>query len=187
MIYLYLKKHNKTGLKYLGKTTQDPFTYRGSGVYWKNHIKKYGNDVTTEILFQSNDIQEIKKQGLKFSEKWNVVDSKDFANLMEENGVGGKTKTSFKKGHIPYNKGQTGKKNPLVSQYWINWREQNPDYKSKWKCNQRAGISDEVRENRRNDMIVKNKTKVECPHCNKTGNIANMKRWHMDNCKFKTT
>ena len=25
--------------------------------------------------------------------------------------------------------------------------------------------------------------KVECPHCDKAGSIANMKRWHFDNCK----
>jgi len=26
---------------------------------------------------------------------------------------------------------------------------------------------------------------VRCPHCNKTGGISNMKRWHFDNCKYK--
>lgn len=26
---------------------------------------------------------------------------------------------------------------------------------------------------------------IECPHCNKTGNMGSMARWHMDNCKFK--
>ena len=27
--------------------------------------------------------------------------------------------------------------------------------------------------------------KVECPHCGKIGQLANMKRHHFDNCKFK--
>ena len=27
--------------------------------------------------------------------------------------------------------------------------------------------------------------KINCPHCNKTGGLTAMKRWHMDNCKFK--
>lgn len=31
MYKLYLKTHNKTGMKYLGQTKQDPFEYRGSG------------------------------------------------------------------------------------------------------------------------------------------------------------
>lgn len=26
---------------------------------------------------------------------------------------------------------------------------------------------------------------VDCPHCNKSGNISQMKRWHFDNCKHK--
>jgi len=49
-IYLYLKTHNKTGLKYLGKTIQNPYKYQGSGEYWIPHIKKHGYDVTTKIL-----------------------------------------------------------------------------------------------------------------------------------------
>jgi hypothetical protein len=31
MISLYIKTHNTTGMKYLGKTTRNPFKYRGSG------------------------------------------------------------------------------------------------------------------------------------------------------------
>jgi len=27
---------------------------------------------------------------------------------------------------------------------------------------------------------------VSCPHCEKVGDIGNMKRWHLDNCKHKT-
>jgi len=27
---------------------------------------------------------------------------------------------------------------------------------------------------------------VKCPHCNKEGDSSNMKRWHFNNCKFKT-
>lgn len=28
-----------------------------------------------------------------------------------------------------------------------------------------------------------NSIKVSCPHCNKEGQLTNMKRWHFDNCK----
>lgn len=27
-----------------------------------------------------------------------------------------------------------------------------------------------------------NETKISCPHCNKTGQLTNMKHWHFDNC-----
>lgn len=38
IIHLYVKIHNVTGLKYFGKTTKDPFKYRGSGKYWLAHL-----------------------------------------------------------------------------------------------------------------------------------------------------
>ena len=34
-------------------------------------------------------------------------------------------------------------------------------------------------------MKGKHFPQVTCPHCNKLGGIIPMKRWHMDNCKFK--
>lgn len=40
---LYLKIHNVTKLKHLG-FTKKPHTYRGSGKFWKAHIKKYVYD-----------------------------------------------------------------------------------------------------------------------------------------------
>jgi hypothetical protein len=34
---------------------------------------------------------------------------------------------------------------------------------------------------------VKNIPKLICSHCGKTGSFANMKRWHFDNCKLRST
>lgn len=96
MIYLYLKTHNKTGLKYLGKTEQDPFAYSGSGYLWKKHLAKHGNDVSTEILLETDDREKIKEMGLYYSSLWNVVESKDFANIIPESGDGGDTSLSPK-------------------------------------------------------------------------------------------
>jgi len=33
---------------------------------------------------------------------------------------------------------------------------------------------------------AKNREKVKCPYCGKSGDISAMKRWHMNNCKFKS-
>jgi len=89
-IYLYKKTHNKTGLKYLGKTTAiNPHEYQGSGKYWESHIKKHGYDVTTEILRECHGNDEVKEWGLYYSQLWNVVESEDWANLREETGDGG--------------------------------------------------------------------------------------------------
>lgn len=89
-IYLYIKTHNITGLKYFGKTTnKDPFKYKGSGKYWKRHIRKYGYDVNTEIFGQYTDESLCSLAALKFSEENDIVNSELWANLQEENGYDG--------------------------------------------------------------------------------------------------
>lgn len=99
MFYLYLKTHQSTGLKYLGFTKNDPHKYLGSGKYWLSHLKKHGNHITTEILLRTEDKSQIKEKGKYYSELWNIVESKEFANLAIEEGTGGQT---FKgKKHTP--------------------------------------------------------------------------------------
>lgn len=87
-IYLYVKTHNKTGLKYLGKTIQNPFKYLGSGKYWKLHLDKHGKDISTEILLVTQDENELHETALFFSKLWNVAKSDLWANLCEEDGYG---------------------------------------------------------------------------------------------------
>lgn len=88
-IYLYVKTHNKTGLKYLGKTTFDPETYKGSGKYWKRHIQTHGYNVTTDIIYETDCPNDLKSKGLYYSQLWNIVDSNEWANLKPEDGDGG--------------------------------------------------------------------------------------------------
>jgi hypothetical protein len=95
-IYLYVKTHRVTGLKYLGKTVaKDPYKYPGSGIYWKAHLKKHGDDVHTEILHECKDNNELRDLGIYYSELWNVVDAVDengrkiWANVRPEEGTGG--------------------------------------------------------------------------------------------------
>lgn len=88
--YLYIKTHNKTGLKYFGKTVaKDPHKYRGSGTYWLKHLKKHGYDVTTEILGYYIDEEECKTIAIQFSKDNNIVESQDWANLTNETLTGG--------------------------------------------------------------------------------------------------
>jgi hypothetical protein len=91
-IYLYKKTHNKTGLQYLGKTTSiEPHKYKGSGKRWCHHIKKHGYDVTTEILKECKNKEELREWGRYYSELWDVVNDANWANLKPEEGDGGKT------------------------------------------------------------------------------------------------
>ena len=88
--YLYIKTHNRTGLKYLGYTTaKDPHEYQGSGTYWKRHLKEHGADYTTEILLTTESLEEIRKQGEYYSELYQVFESKEWANIKPETGDGG--------------------------------------------------------------------------------------------------
>lgn len=87
--YLYIKTHKQTGLKYFGKTTQDPIKYQGSGTYWKRHLKIHGYDVTTEILGFYDNEKECKECAIKFSVENDIVNSKEWANLKIEKIEGG--------------------------------------------------------------------------------------------------
>jgi hypothetical protein len=89
-IYLYVKKHQITGLKYFGKTTKkDPYKYKGSGKYWLNHLKKHGNLIDTEIIGVFENVDECSKVALDFSIKNNILESNEWANLRLENGLDG--------------------------------------------------------------------------------------------------
>lgn len=94
MYYLYVKTHNVTGLKYLGQTKRNPETYRGSGKRWNNHLNVHGNDVTTEILFETDDKAALAEKGLYYSKLWNIVEDYNWANIVVENGSGGDTSKS---------------------------------------------------------------------------------------------
>jgi hypothetical protein len=44
-------------------------------------------------------------------------------------------------------------------------------------------VTQETREKQR--QAAKQRPKVTCPHCQKTGSSNTMKRWHFENCRFK--
>ena len=89
-------KESPKGLKYLGKTIRNPYSYMGSGTYWVSHLKKYNissDDIKTTVLFETTDKDEFKKVAIEYSDKYNIVESKEFANLIREEGQGGTTVT----------------------------------------------------------------------------------------------
>lgn len=100
--YLYVKTHNKTELKYFGKTTGNPFNYYGSGTYWLAHLKKHGYNIRTEIVGYFIVKEECVDAATKFSINNDIVNSvtddkkKIWANQIVENGVdGGATRLNF--------------------------------------------------------------------------------------------
>jgi hypothetical protein len=95
IIYLCVKTHNITGLKYLCKTKKDPFKYHGSGVDWKSHLNKYGYSHITEIIKICETNEELSFWGRYYSKIWNIVNGQDdfgnkiWANRIPETGGGG--------------------------------------------------------------------------------------------------
>ena len=90
VIYIYVKTHLDTGLKYLGKTNNpNPHTYKGSGLRWMRHIEKHGYNVKTEILRECYTNDEVREWGLYYSNLLNVVESDEWANIKPESGNGG--------------------------------------------------------------------------------------------------
>lgn len=70
---------------YFGKTKNpDPEKYNGSGSYWKEHLNKYGIDIST-IFFEEFDNQDDANEFAEFfSEEFDIVNSDRWANLMIE-------------------------------------------------------------------------------------------------------
>lgn len=89
--YLYIKQHSISKLKYFGKTVKkDPYTYLGSGKYWRRHIKKYGEEFVETIWIELfTDKDKLINFALNFSNKNNIIESSDWANLKLENGLDG--------------------------------------------------------------------------------------------------
>ena len=85
-IYLYKKTHKITGLKYLGKTSKNPYKYLGSGLKWIQHLKEHGKEIDTEILKECYSNEEVSFWGRYYSDLWNVSKSDEWANIIPETG-----------------------------------------------------------------------------------------------------
>lgn len=87
-----IKTHNITGMKYLCYTQkEDHNTYKGSGKFWKRHLKKHGDNFTTELIFECEDLNTLKEYARNKSIEYNIVESEKWANLRIEDGDGGNT------------------------------------------------------------------------------------------------
>ena len=185
-IYLYKKTHRKTGLKYLGKTkSTDPHAYPGSGLYWTRHLNEHGYDYDTEIIKECQSNEEIREWGLYYSKLWNIVESKEWANLKPEYGDGGyeshteEIRKRMKENHADV----SGSNNPMYGKKGTN----NPNFGKTWKWTDDAKKRVSGENNPMYGKISPNKGKtpykLTCTHCGKSISLGNFTRWHGDNCK----
>jgi hypothetical protein len=192
--YLYLKTHNQTGLKYLGRTVTNPYKYKGSGTYWRRHLSQHGSDITTEVLKECNTLDEVKSWGNYYSKLWNVAESKEFANLMAENGEGrgkgykqspevkAKTVVNLRKPGVPLSESHKAAISKAKKEY---------TFTEEHKLNLSKAHKGQVPWNKgkKGVQVSPNKGKkakqVTCPHCGKTGGSGGMSTFHFDKCKYR--
>lgn len=209
-IYLYIKTHNKTGLKYLGKTIQkDPHKYPGSGKFWIRHLSKHGYDYTTEILRECQSNEELQEWGMHYSNLFDIVNAKDktgkkvWANLKPEYGDGDDPENIRQKALIRVAEGRhnflgennpnfrrladgthnfLGKNNPVHALYATSSHYVQSEEFSKFMSEvQQRELAKGV-----HPLQKGNRPRGVCPHCGKEGDLYVMKRWHFDKCKLIT-
>jgi hypothetical protein len=88
---LLVMQHNITGLKYFCKTSllYRIYSYKGSGTRWNNHLKVHGKDITVGVMGVYTDKQRCLEAAKKFSADNDIVNSDEWANLVEETGMMG--------------------------------------------------------------------------------------------------
>lgn len=169
IIYLYIKQHSLTGLKYFGKTEKNPFKYLGSGKRWLRHIKKYGKQhVKTLEIWGFDNIDHCKNFALKFSKENNIVESKEWANLAPENGTDG--------GYRP--------NNYLIEYNKLKHPRKFYNRTPKGVISTLNAYTNEA--SMKKSETLKNYPILSCPHCGKTGKMfGRFKGSHFDKCKTR--
>lgn len=171
-VYLYVKQHSITGLKYFGKTTSsNPFKYNGSGKRWLNHIKKHGiKHIKTIDVWGFDDEDLCSSFALEFSKQNNIVESSDWANLAPENGKNG--------GYRPNN----------TFTWWnaLPKTKESNEKRSKFTTQQNYSRDYSLRDNQAISTKLKSYPIVSCPHCGANGKLfGRFKGVHFDKCKHK--
>lgn len=199
IIYLCVKTHAITGLKYLCQTKKkNPFKYSGSGIDWKTHLKLNGTNHHTEIIKECSSHEELSFWGRYYSTLWNIVSGQDdfgnkiWANRIPETGGGSGAMPGIHnpmfgvtgKQH-PCSRDQTGNKNPMYGKIGKdnpNFGQKRPGHSAKMKG--RAQSPESVAARVAANTGLKRPI-TTCPYCGKTGASTGMKQWHFEKCKYK--
>ena len=163
--------------------------YLGSGTVFLQAVKKYGRENFTRIILEECVSFEhaLEREAFHVDQQW-VNDTTTY-NL-RTGGMGQPL------GTVPWNKGVKG-----LQEAWNKGIATGP-MSEEGKAARSKGAKDHWENNvhpRKGQPAWNsgkpglqeawNKGKVlpkeECPHCGKQADISNLKRWHLDNCRFK--
>lgn len=160
---------------YLGKTIQDPYKYKGSGLRWKRHLNIHDikpSEIQTWVLHETFVQEEVESLGLYYSNLFNVVKSDEWANMKEEIGDGG---FGSKEAHPWF-----GRKKTLEHRQKLSITSKGN------KSSLGIARSEETKKKQSEAQKGKKKKTSTCPHCGKEGNENVMHRWHFNNCPTYT-
>jgi group I intron endonuclease len=195
---IYKSVNTKTGKVYIGFDSNWPNRFNTHKSASKNQdykfyraIRKYGwNSFEWSIIYQSKDKQHtLKEMESYFISEYNSMKN-GYNSTLGGDGCFGmilsaesrkliSMKNKIPKPHTPEHNKKIGdanrgkKRKPLSDEH-------------KAKISQKSkGISKPMSEQHKKNLKChqNNLIKVSCPHCNKMGQLTNMKRWHFDNCK----
>ncbi len=159
-------------------------TYFGSGKALKSAIKKYGKinfeKIVLHVCTSLEELvlleKEIINESLTTSDScYNIALGGHGGYTFYEERIVRHTEESKRKISIA----NKGRKRPDLSErnkianYWINKKRSDED---KAKKSRSATL-------RLQHNSTDFNTRVTCPHCKRSGQAANMKRWHFENCK----
>ena len=184
IVTLYIFSHKHTKLKYFGKTTKsgsDFDKYFGSGTHWRSHLKKHGRFIEREIYakYEHND-HELQRVALEFSELNDIVISKEWANIIQENGLDGSLS-----GELHHFYGSKHSDETLKKMSEAKKGKTNTEEHKKKISESRKGFKHTNESKEKMKMQRKNLPNIKCPHCGKEGHQMPMKQWHFNNCKLR--
>lgn len=193
------------GIKYFCKSVRKNIeTYTGSGTRWLKHVRKYGkqNIKTLWVSDWFNCPIELQKFALEYSKNNNIVESKEWANLVPENGIGG----GSIKGHmagVPKPKSLKHRKSISKTLSGISLEDRHGKDKaneirlkmSLTRKGQKRPIeavektrqshigkkrTEETKQRMREERVLRNA--ITCTHCKKNVLPGNFHRWHGEYC-----
>jgi len=178
---IYKITHRESGMCYIGMSVH-------IFMRWNSHIStkkkqkiheafdQFGINAFSFEVVEECDKKELRKREKHWIKHYDCVWPKGY-NM---NHGGGGTVNHSKKARRKISEAKKGENNP-------NYGKTHSE-ETRCKMSEAAKGKAHSEEHRRKmSEAAKNKPKLQCPHCGKIANIANIKRWHGDKCKHRDT
>ena len=197
---IYKSVNRETGKVYIGFDSNWPnrvrihkSSYQKQDYKFYRAIRKYGWDnFEWSVIYQSKEKEHtLKEMETIFIKEYNSFHN-GYNSTLGGDGTFGlvfskESREKISKGNkIP--KPHTAEHNKKIGDAQRGKKRKPHDEATKQKISMATkGISKTFSEQHKKNLKCheNNSIKVTCPHCNKTGQLTNMKRWHFGNCKSR--